>query len=398
IPWNSYKFLEDLVREVSMRKTGLLARLKTTPTELNEIVVKNNLESVKIKTENIKIECPIHGEFKKRYVDLYEGQWCRQCAHEEMSHSYGKIKEKGEEFGYFLKDDKDIFEEKRKSQKKAPSNTILEYICIEGHKNYKSLHDILTAARDGRYGCKKCYRLSIMVTYEEFQRGVYESGFKTEITKSKFSQIKEHCIKNNMILTHDVYFNITCSEEHIFPAFYVSITSRNGIKCPYCGMSALQKRIHLYMESALKVPFESEVDLRRIISTETRYLKMDGYTEIFLGGRPIKVIFEAMGEQHRFFVEAFHKSLKDFENQKRRDNYLRNECRDAGIILIEFWYDDEVKHYKKLLLEQFYRQTKDLGIFEDGYYLKRIPHYTPRLLHNKFLGAIQNVQKQIKDF
>ncbi len=199
IPWNSYKFLEDLVREVSMRKTGLLARLKTTPTELNEIVVKNNLESVKIKTENIKIECPIHGEFKKRYVDLYEGQWCRQCAHEEMSHSYGKIKEKGEEFGYFLKDDKDIFEEKRKSQKKAPSNTILEYICIEGHKNYKSLHDILTAARDGRYGCKKCYRLSIMVTYEEFQRGVYESGFKTEITKSKFSQIKEHCIKNNMI-------------------------------------------------------------------------------------------------------------------------------------------------------------------------------------------------------
>ncbi len=398
IPWDSYEFLQDLVKDVSIRKIGNPAGLITTPSDLSKIIAKNNSESVKIKKEKIIIECPIHGEFKKRYVDLYEGQWCRQCANEEMSHSYGKIKDKGEELGYFLKDDEDIFEKKRKSQIKAPTYTILEWICIEGHMNYKSLHDILTAARDGRYGCKKCYRLSIMITYEEFLRGVYESGFKTEIGKSKFSQIKEHCIKNNLILTHDLYFNITCSEEHTFPAFYVSITSRTGIRCPYCGMSALQKRVHLYMESALRVAFESEVDLRRIISKETRYLKMDGYAEIFLGGRLIKVIFEAMGEQHRFFVEAFHKSPKDFRNQKERDEYLQDVCRDEDIILIKFWYDDDVSQYKNLLIRQFYRQTKELGIFKDGYSLKNIPQFTSRIIHNKFLGATQTNQKSLSDF
>ena len=199
-----------------------------------------------------------------------------------------------------------------------------------------------------------------------------------------------------MILTHDVYFNITCSEEHTFPAFYISITSKTRIRCPYCGMSALQKQIHLYMEAAFKVPFESEVDLRRIISTETRYLKVDGYAEIYLSGNVIRLIFEAHGKQHRFFSEIFHKSPKDFENQKKRDEYLRNICRDAGIILIEFWYDDDISHYKNLLIDRFYTQAR--GIFGDGYRLKNIPHYTSKILHNKFLRSMRNNQKQIKDF
>jgi len=152
------------------------------------------------------------------------------------------------------------------------------------------------------------------------------------------------------------------------------------------------------MEAALKVSFESEVDVRRIIPRETRYLKVDGYAEICIGGLLIKVIFEAMGEQHRFFVKGFHKSPKDFQRQKERDDYLRELCKDESVVLIEFWYDDDVSQYKILLFKQFYEQTKELKIFENGYKLKNIPQYTSRILHNKFLGATQTNQKSLKDF
>ncbi len=398
IPWHSHNFLEDLVNKVSMGKIGQLGQLKTTPCDLKKIVDKNNSKNVQIKKEKIRIECPIHGNFKKRYVDLYEGQWCRQCANEEMSKPYDEINERGAELGYFLENNEKDFNRKKEEQKKAPTHTILKWLCLSGHINYKSMRNILSIAGGGRYGCKTCYRLSIIITYEEFLKGVYNAGFKTKISKQEFVQIRSNCINNNLILTHDVQFNIICSENHTFPAFYGSITSKYGIKCPYCGMTALQKGVHLYMEVALKVPFESEVDIRRIILTETRYLKVDGYGEIYLGGRLIRIVFEAMGKQHRFFVKRFHNSQKDLDRQKERDDYLRDLLKAEGIVLIEFWYDDLVSQYKELLNEQFYKQTKKLEIFKDGYELQNIPQFTSRVLHNKFLGATQTNQRQIKDF
>ena len=235
-----------------------------------------------------------------------------------------------------------------------------------------------------------------MTTYESFLNLIYKAGFKTKFNRHEFIQIKQKCIEKNLILTHDIYFDIICSEEHKFSTFLHSI--KHGVKCPYCGMTALQKGVHLYMEAALKISFESEVDVRRIIPTEGRYLKVDGYGEIYLGDRLVKIIFEAMGKQHRFFVKAYHESLKDLERQKKRDDYLRNICKDKGFILIEFWYDDDVSQYRDLLIKQFYEQTRELGIFKGGYRLKNIPHYTSRILHNKFLSTTQSNQKSLKDF
>jgi hypothetical protein len=164
-------------------------------------------------------------------------------------------------------------------------------------------------------------------------------------------------------------------------------------------MTALQKRIHLYLEAALRVPFESEVDVRRFIPSETRYLKVDGYGEIYIGNRLVKIVFEAMGKQHRFFVDKYHKSQKDLDHQKKRDTYLRAILKDKGIVLIEFWYDDVVTQYKDLLINQFHKQTKELGIFNSGYELKNIPQFTSKILHHRFLRATHPFnQRQIKDF
>ncbi len=114
----------------------------------------------------------------------------------------------------------------------------------------------------------------------------------------------------------------------------------------------------------------------RIIPSETNYLKVDGYREIYIGNKLVKIIFEAMGEQHRFFVEKYHNSQKDLARQKKRDEYLRELCKDEGIILIEIWYNDDVRQYKDLLIKQFYKQPKEIGIFNNGYELKNIPQFT----------------------
>lgn len=57
-----------------------------------------------------------------------------------------------------------------------------------------------------------------------------------------------------------------------------------------------------------------------------------------------------------------------------------------------------MSQYRDLLIRQFYEQTKELGIFKDGYRLQDIPRFTSKILHNKFLGASQYKQKSLEDF
>ncbi|MBY8983398.1 MAG: hypothetical protein KGD57_10635 [Candidatus Lokiarchaeota archaeon] len=391
IPWQSYNFLKGLVKTVSTSKIGQPARLKTSYNEFQEIIRRCNFKDSKIRSMKIKIECPFHGEFETRYENLFYGRWCRRCTWDTYCLSYDDVKQRGLDYGYILKDDEPTFKKKCFEQGTKPTITVLKWECFEGHSTEKYLKSMR------RYGCIDCYRLSKMTTYERFLNLIHKAGFKTKLNKQEFIQIKKKCINKNLILTHHIYFDICCSEGHKFSALLHSI--KIGLKCPYCGMTALQKRIHLYMEAALRVPFESEVDVRRIIPNETSYLKVDGYGEIYIGNRLVKIIFEAMGRQHRFFVEKYHKSQKDLERQKRRDQYLRDICKDEGIVLIEFWYNDVVTTYKDLLINQFYKQTKELGIFNNGYNLQNIPQFTSRVLHNKFLRASQPInQRQIKDF
>lgn len=64
-----------------------------------------------------------------------------------------------------------------------------------------------------------------------------------------------------------------------------------------------------------------------------------------------KLGLEYSGRQHYVFTPVFHKTLKDFEDQKERDELKKKLCQENGVKLIEVPYT--VKHED---LETFIKQ------------------------------------------
>lgn len=56
----------------------------------------------------------------------------------------------------------------------------------------------------------------------------------------------------------------------------------------------------------------------------------------------LKLGFEYNGEQHYMYVDKYHRSMKDFKDQVRRDRAKLRFAKDAGIKLIVIRYDEEL--------------------------------------------------------
>jgi hypothetical protein len=59
---------------------------------------------------------------------------------------------------------------------------------------------------------------------------------------------------------------------------------------------------------------------------------LDGYN------KDLKLAFEYNGVQHYKFSPKFHKSMKDFEDQIKRDSDKKIMCKKANVTLIEIPY------------------------------------------------------------
>ena len=80
-----------------------------------------------------------------------------------------------------------------------------------------------------------------------------------------------------------------------------------------------------------------------------RCLELDGYNPM------LNIAFEYNGEQHYKFTPFFHKSLDDFHEQLRHDQFKRDKCRSIGIRLIEIPYtvkEDDLKSFIKMELSR----------------------------------------------
>lgn len=72
------------------------------------------------------------------------------------------------------------------------------------------------------------------------------------------------------------------------------------------------------------------------------------FTEVFIPNEgffldffipSLKLVIEVNGNQHYNHVKHFHKTIKDFNQQKDRDNRKRQWCKLNGFKLIEIKYD-----------------------------------------------------------
>lgn len=84
-----------------------------------------------------------------------------------------------------------------------------------------------------------------------------------------------------------------------------------------------------------------------------RNLELDGYNA------RLNLAFEYQGKQHRVFPNYFHKTEKEFKDQKSRDKYKRIRLYDLGIKLLEV--DDTIGNSQTRLEDFIHGWLKDNG-------------------------------------
>lgn len=109
-----------------------------------------------------------------------------------------------------------------------------------------------------------------------------------------------------------------------------------------------ETRCRIIMEELFKAPFKMvRPDFLKYDKTG-KNLELDMYNE------DLKLALEYDGVHHRKFTEFFHKTEQDFTEQKERDEYKENKCRELGITLIRV--PDTVKYDD---LESFIKSELD---------------------------------------
>lgn len=110
-----------------------------------------------------------------------------------------------------------------------------------------------------------------------------------------------------------------------------------------------------------------------------------------------KLAIEFHGRQHFFYTGRFHQSKYDFEESKKRDEKKVNWCKDNGIILVVFRYNDSLNENDVCLrLLEAIRDAPDLPEVKDkksvassAYYqmMKKKNSEYKKKLYKKYKGA-----------
>lgn len=123
-----------------------------------------------------------------------------------------------------------------------------------------------------------------------------------------------------------------------------------GYGCPKCKHKN-EKIIHNYLKDN-NIIFEYQKHIKQINSKEIKKYKVDFYLP------NQNIIIEYNGKQHynpvRFGGYSIEKSNKDFENQQKRDEYIRLFCKENNIKLIEIdgreYFKDKLNKYIENIL------------------------------------------------
>ena len=91
-------------------------------------------------------------------------------------------------------------------------------------------------------------------------------------------------------------------------------------------------------------------------------MHFDGYSEIIIDEKVIKLAFEFNGYQHYIWPNIYHKTEKEFIQQQQLDTYKKRLCIENMIILIIFPYNislrmNEPKKIQDYIIKEFRSKT-----------------------------------------
>lgn len=276
--------------------------------------------------DKITLVCPKHGEFQIR-ADNFNAN-CPKC-----SQSY---KRNHEEFVQELKEkfpSIEIIEGKFETVR-----SILTFKCSECGNMWESTPAHILASK---YGCSKCAHVNAKIPNrmksEDFLKKIREISPEIEIlseyTTSR-NRIKCRCSK--------------CNNEWNPKAIYLL----QGYKCPKCSKQNRgfrneqviinylnNKNINFICQFKITKPFEGR-----------NYIEIDFYLPDY------NLFIEYNGKQHYVPIEYFGGEIA-FKNRVKRDENLRNYCKENNINLLEIRYDQNIE---EKLDEYFNKQEQKI--------------------------------------
>ncbi len=402
-----------------LKKSGLARRNSIEDAqELAKKHLGKCLSKIYISANNKLLwECSDGHQWESTYTNIQSGSWCPECDR----------KRKGLARTVTLEDAQKLAKEHDGlclSKKYYKSNAKLKWQCTEGH-TWEATYE---SVRRGSW-CSKCSG-NEMLTLEEMKEIAKSNNgkclskeYKNIMKKLKWecteghiwyaraSHIKSgswcpHCAGRYLSIEDmneiakkrgghclsEVYKNShsklawKCKNDHIWETTYANIQS--GKWCPICSSPYIGENLcRLAFESIFNCKFHKSYP-KWLKSNEGYQLELDGYSKEF------KIAFEHQGIQHFKYSKRFHKSKKDFINQRYRDNLKKYLCNKHNIILIEVpQVPDEVSldELKSFIIQELNKNNYDSSSLD-----KEEPDYTKIYLNDKYSEILTDLKKRVE--
>ena len=373
----TYEYMQELAKRRGLEETSIEGRLITTKEEFLKYIQNQYPSHVKLKWWCGKRN---HGPWETSGSEIKRG-WCPKCFREKVSFSYDYLQALAKRRGFeetkikgMLITNKEDFERLVKKGNEPSKIKLKWWCCKKDHKPWEALTKDIKGY-DSRKGtwCPRCAIEKHSLSYKDLQalankRGFEETGIegKLIIRKQDFEKLAKRGIEPSKIK-----LKWWCCKKDHEPWEAIPNSISRGTWCPYCSQGKYERICRCYFELIFKKKFR-KISLSKLIKESNRKMHLDGYAEINIHGRMIKLAFEYNGYQHYEWPNVYHNTIHKFVEQQNGDTLKKKICEDNGIILIEFPYKisprmKEPEKIQKFIVSTFENKT--------GIKLPKLPQY-----------------------
>lgn len=265
----------------------------------------------------ICIICPEHGEFWQKPANHLQGKGCSECGKLLRSNSKKRtttefIEEANIVHNYKYNYSKTVYT--KASQK------IIITCPIHGDFEQRADHHL------AGHGCRKCKTEENSNKRRKTLEQFIEQANK--IHNSKFDYGKSIYVNDETKLI------VTCpihGDWEVTPNNHLS-----GRGCPICNQSKGETLVKEYLDK-LKINYKEQYQI-----TIDTTINSTGHAYIDFYLPDYNVFIEYNGEQH-YKPMRFTGGILQFEHQQKRDQYVRDYCKNNNINLIEISYENKTK-------------------------------------------------------
>lgn len=285
---------------------GIIQRVKSVHGDLYDCSKVNYVNS----TTPITLICSKHGEFKYYVKHLKEKRGCPICS-------------KGGDTNDFIEKAVEIHGHRydySKSKYSGRHKKLIITCPVHGDFEQEA------GSHLSGHGCPKC--------------SIDKIKEKQKLPQEQFIKISNQVHNNRYDYSKTNYVNYRTKVEIMCPihgSFWQRADAHlSGQGCPKCNQSKGEKYIEDYLiANNYKYLSQYEVAIDTSINP-SGIAKVDFYLPEY------NLFIEYNGKQHYIPVEYYGGKFR-FEQQQKRDEFIRNYCKNNNILLLEIRYDDDIE-------------------------------------------------------